>query len=68
MAVLFGELQPTLMTRESAIDDRLPTEHELSAQDRIDLEEIRLNALLTRLETLLKNSSSPDRRTSGRSI
>ena len=60
MAVLFGELQPTLMTRKSAIDDRLPTANELSPQDRMDLEEVRLNALLTRLKTLLKNSSSPD--------
>ena len=67
MAVLFGELQPTLMTREPAIDDRLPTANELPPKDRIDLEEVRLNALLTRLRTLLEDSSSPARRTSGRS-
>jgi hypothetical protein len=48
------------MTPRSAVDDRLPTANELSAKDRVDLEEERLNALLTRLKTLLKDSSSPD--------
>ena len=60
MAVLFGELQPTLMTRRSAVDDRLPTANELSPEDRMVLEGNRLNALLARLKTLLEDSSSPD--------
>ena len=56
MAVLFGELQrPTLTTQ--GLPDRLPTENELSPEQRMDIEEARLNALLTRLKTLLGSSA-----------
>ena len=52
--------RPTLMTPREPVEDRLPTEHELPADDRVNLESKRLNALLTRLKTLLKASSGPE--------
>jgi hypothetical protein len=66
MALLFGELAPALIQgRQNAkpVQDkpeRLPTEHELSAQDRTDLELKRLSSLLTRLGKLFAAGLSAD--------
>ncbi len=53
MAVLFGR-QPVL----DRLDDRLPTEHELPPDQRIQLETARANSLLARLGTLLPEDAS----------
>jgi hypothetical protein len=53
MAVLFGQLQPG-----PECGDRLPTEHELPPDQRIELEVGRANSLLGRLGALLPASPS----------
>ncbi len=58
MATLFGELQSAAPSGRPYVSDRLPTEHELPPAQRIQLEGMRVNALLARLGALL--SASPD--------
>jgi hypothetical protein len=50
MAVLLGELQDPMVN--DGPPDRLPTEHELPPEDRIELEQERIKALLAQLATL----------------
>jgi len=52
MAVLFGQLENALINYRIPVNDRLPTEHELGKDERIDLELQRLKTLLARLEGL----------------
>jgi len=58
MALLFGELQPA-PGRPPAVSDRLPTEHELPPDQRMQLEGKRVNALLARLGALLSETPDP---------
>ena len=60
MAVLFGQLEHTLINGRRPVDDRLPTEHELLPDERKELEEQRLNMLLARLRTLFPASLNPE--------
>ena len=56
MAVLFGELRPDL----DEPNDRLPTEHELPPDQRIELEIGRVNSLLHRLGALLPENPNTE--------
>jgi hypothetical protein len=58
MALLFGELQPA-PGRRPTVSDRLPTEHELPPDQRVQLEGKRINALLARLGALLSETPDP---------
>lgn len=53
MALLFGKLAL------ASVSDRLPTEHELPGDERTELEEERVNALLTQLGGLLPATDGP---------
>jgi hypothetical protein len=62
MAVLFGQTKPASVNDRPPVTDRLPTEHELAPAARINLEVVRVNALLVRLDALLPPSPDPKRK------
>jgi hypothetical protein len=56
MALLFGRQR-----RPNGVTERLPTEHELTAAARIELEQVRLNSQIARLAALLPKDAQPGR-------
>lgn len=62
MAVIFGQAKPDSAHDRPPVNDRLPTEHELAPAARINLEVVRVNALLVRLDALLPPSPDPKRK------
>jgi hypothetical protein len=62
MAVIYGQARPASANDQPAVNDRLPTEHELAPAARINLEVVRVNALLARLDALLPPSPDPKRK------
>lgn len=61
MAVIFGQPKPAAAHGRPPVDDRLPTEHELAPAARVNLEVVRVNALLARLDALLPPSPGQKR-------